>query len=312
MRKLLLLLPLLLIAGPAFAQGWQAVNLPTTDNLTGIDFVSPTTGFASTAGGEVARTTDGGRTWSMRRVADDTQLEDVSFADPKLGVACGKAGALFRTTDGGETWTGVSPVRGDTTQHFFSVELFDNLTGLAIGLDRSSANQFGSMGYRTADGGKTWKKLDAMGMGYSEVFYSPEAGVAFPTIGQLLRSSDKGKTWRRLQAISDGIARDLDIVGEVVLVAGPGGFIGVSRDGGKSWNRVKQAQDRTFFSVALAAPNIGFVAGANSVMLATTDGGLNWSEELLSKSFSVLDMTVVGKRVYAVGSGGAMIYKDLK
>ncbi len=312
MRKLLLLLSLTLIAGSAFAQGWQVVNLPTTDNLTGIDFVTPTVGFASTTAGEVARTLDGGQTWSMRRVAFDTPLEDVSFAGTKLGVACGKAGALYRTTDGGETWTSVSPVRGDSTQHFFSVELFDNLTGLAIGLDRTSPNPYGSMGYRTTDGGRTWKKLEPMGMGYSEVFYSPAAGVAFPCIGQLLRSSDKGQTWRRLQAISDGIARDLDILGEVVLVAGPAGFIGISRDGGKSWTPMKQKADRMFFAAALAAPNIGFVGGANSAMLITTDGGQNWTDELLSRSFDILDITVVGKRVYAVGSGGAMIYKDLQ
>ncbi len=54
----------------------------------------------------IVKTTDGGFTWSIKRLTQDT-LTDVSFADPGNGIAVGRRDStalVLRTINGGESW----------------------------------------------------------------------------------------------------------------------------------------------------------------------------------------------------------------
>lgn len=312
MRKYLLIVLTLSFFGPAAqAQNWEAVMLPTEDDITGIEFISPDTGFLSIASGEIGRTYDGGATWTIHPVALDLSLEDISFANADLGLVCGKNGVLFRTTDGGTIWESVSPVPGDTGVSFFSVEFFDSRTALVTGMSREEETAYAGIAYLTNDRGVTWSLLDPMGLGYSEILYSPETGVAFPAFGLVNRSMDKGKTWRQISAIEDGLSRDIAIAGDLIVLVGPNGFIGVSRDGGKTWTKTEQDPGRTFLTVAAIADRTIYVGGTKALMLHSSDGGETWNQDLLARSFDVFDLEHVGNRLFAVGSDGAVIFKEL-
>jgi hypothetical protein len=54
----------------------------------------------------IAKSDDGGRTWTVKhQKADGELLLSIVFVDGLHGFAAGSNGAFLRTTDGGDTWT---------------------------------------------------------------------------------------------------------------------------------------------------------------------------------------------------------------
>ncbi len=294
----------------AIAQGWNTVDLPTTATITGIDFLTTDTAFLCTNDGEMAYSSDGGQNWQMRRVSFDANLQSIDFVNSKIGVVCGQAGLAYRTTDGGENWEQVLPV--DSSRTLISVEFFDNSTGMIIGMDKSDDNPYRGLAMHTTDGGKTWEELPQMGMGFSELFYSEQNGVLFPAFGQIIRSHDKGASFDHIRIAEVSLGRDITAYGNTILVVGPGGFIVVSTDGGETWQEHKQDPKAMLLAAVILDENTAFTGGANSVMLMTTDRGATWSKELLPRSMSVHDMAYAGGKVWAVGTNGAIAYKQIR
>lgn len=79
-----------------------------------LSFPTATTGFAISrgigdAGFVLAKTTDGGLTWSAAVVApgENGYEGDVHFMDENNGLVRTKEGKILRTSDGGATWTGI-------------------------------------------------------------------------------------------------------------------------------------------------------------------------------------------------------------
>ena len=289
------------------AQGWKTLPSPTDETITGICAVPPDTVLIVTAKGTFARTYDGGKSWQAFTVAAGSQLEAVSFADSRIGLTCGRAGAVFSTSDGGRTWQDHSP--DDTLPWFSDVEMLDARIGLVIGLSRDSASPFGGLAYRTADGGASWEKQTPLGVGYAELFYRSGGPVYLLSFGRLHRSDDKGKSWSTIPTVEGGSARTLSIFGKTGILAGPNGMFAFSADTGKTWTGVTGRSDQLFVAAELVSEAEGYAGGMGAVMVRTTDGGRTWDRELLARSFNILDLCLAGNRLYAVGSGGVIIYK---
>ena len=73
-----------------------------------------------------------------------------------------------------------------------------------------------------------------------------------------------------------GMAR----AGDAYVAVGPRGHIVVSADGGKTWKQAKVPVSSDLTAVWFATPTTGWVVGHDGVVLATTDGGLNWTKQL--------------------------------
>ena len=84
-------------------------NLPTADNLHGLQFVTEDIGFVNTYY-NLYKTTDGGTTWSQILTTSGGGFSDhtVAFIDADIGYVIDKTGAhankIRQTTDGGNTW----------------------------------------------------------------------------------------------------------------------------------------------------------------------------------------------------------------
>lgn len=299
-----------LLSSLAAGQGWEAVDFPLEENITGICFVHPDTGFVVTVTGKCARTHDAGKTWKVFQVVGAIPLEDVSFINSKLGVVCGRNGALYRTVDGGSTWENKS--LKDTIPWFFDVEMFNAKTGLVIGMTRDSASPFGGLAYRTTDGGATWKKQKLSGLGYSEILYRPGGPVYLLAFGQLLHSDDFGKSWESAKTVEGTMARTFSIFGRTGILAGLQGMGAYSSDSGKTWAKLDRRSDRIYIAAELVDEKVGYIGGTKATIMRTADGGRTWRQELMAKSFDVLDMCLIGDRLYAVGSDEGIIFKKVK
>jgi photosystem II stability/assembly factor-like uncharacterized protein len=301
---------ILLLASPVVGQDWQVVNVPLDENITSVCFVHPDTGFVVTTKGKIGRTFDAGKTWKVSLVAANIQLEDLSFVNSRLGMVCGRNGVLYRTVDGGETWENKS--LKDTIPWFLDVEMFNSKTGLVIGLSRDSLSPFGSLVYRTTDGGVTWKKQKPVGLGCSELQYRPGEPVYLLAFGKIYVSHDLGKSWQSYKTVEGLLARTLSIRGKTGILGGPNGMGAYSADSGKTWTTLDLGMDKIYIAAELVDEQVGYLGGYPSTMMRTSDGGKTWKQELMARSFNVLDMCLIGDRLYAVGSEGGMIFKKVK
>lgn len=158
-------------------------------------------------GSDIARTTDGGKTWKV--VADgcavNAEVEGLSrklgcnrksffFLSPEIGYAIGATipgtnMVLFRTEDGGMTWTPqVVPDVGHPDESHFEQWLYftDANSGFAV-LPR--ADKF----LATSDGGKTWRGVIASVKG--PLKFAAQVGWSFDQYGKWTYTTDGGKRW---------------------------------------------------------------------------------------------------------------------
>jgi photosystem II stability/assembly factor-like uncharacterized protein len=138
----------MLLGRPAVAQ--------TT--LLGVFFTDANTGTIVGGGGTIARTTNGGATWSAQFSGTTQTLQSVFFTDANTGTAVGGEygevpdSTILRTTDGGQTWTrqyvNMYECVPCSFAPLFSVFFTDANTGTVVG-ELSTI-------MRTTDGGQTW------------------------------------------------------------------------------------------------------------------------------------------------------------
>ncbi|HUV31803.1 MAG TPA: YCF48-related protein [Acidobacteriota bacterium] len=305
------ILILFLARSAGFAQGWEAVEFPLRENITGASFVHPDTGHLVTNGGKHARTFDAGATWWGLQITAGEPLEDVYFLDGMAGYVCGRKGAIHMTRDGGEHWQNIS--WPDTAATLVSMCMMDKWTGVTTGLYPTKDIPFGGIALRTTDGGHTWRPLSLSGQAYGDLLNLPGDALYCASMGYLNVSRDKGKSWQS-EKIGDGRpGRALALSGKNGVMIGNHGMCAYTEDSAKTWHPVDLGDDeRHFTCVVMVNDTVGYIGGTKTSLFTTTDGGHTWQQELMAKSFHVLDLTLVGDWLWAVGTEGGIIRKKVR
>jgi photosystem II stability/assembly factor-like uncharacterized protein len=206
-------------------------------------------------------------------------INAIEFAGNR-GYAAGKFGTLLRTDDGGTTWTGIAT---GLTQDLGRVWIIDSDSLVVAG---------GCALRRSDDAGESFTRLPWTASDLN--CPSPIASLAFPTdqIGYLLiangtvfRTADGGRTWSLKTAVpgtpatggSAGQPSDLFFTGPDTGVVVVGGHIYRTTDQGGSWTLVK-TQGAPLKGLFFVDGNSGYAVGSGTLVLETTDGGINWTE----------------------------------
>ena len=298
---------------------WQAVEVPTDADFTGLWFADSLNGWLAGSGwaidgGILGRTRDGGRTWRFESGivpgADrGAGLGRIQFRDSLRGWATAAEGRVMLTVDGGETWrpVGLPGLRGDTLN---DVQFRDDGEGWAAGTRIAHSE----------DGGETWHTLFRSESENGRVtanaihFNDASHGWLVGPAGTLMRSDDGGRDWTPVGLPLRGgerpTLRDVTFVNaDQGWIAGERGSIFHTSDGGATWERQERGvpvvraiprgeprrrdvrpdleaePDRlTVSAIRFADPLHGWAVGyyadvAESVVLRTDDGGTSWSTE---------------------------------
>jgi photosystem II stability/assembly factor-like uncharacterized protein len=219
---------------------WLRRDAPTRFAINAVSLVSDSVGWIAFRD-SVAKSTDGGISWSSNSVGASSVITGLYFVDENVGYASGgkaSGAAIYRTTDGGTTWEDVSPGKGT----FMSGIYFcDRERGWAFGQDR-----FIGRIMSTSNAGVTWSDqfTDTVGYLLSGFFVDSLTGWA---VGDdvILKTSDGGGHWFEQDTAYTGPAS-----------TGP------------------------FRSVTFVNKDTGWVVGGianTSVLASTTDGGETWS-----------------------------------
>ena len=144
--------------------GWTGpTRLPSYDAHGGeLYAVDRAAGALAVAGGwylsgpAIARTIDGGLTWTLTTPPALTDVRGIKMATSLVGYAVGQGSTtkLLKTTDGGASWFTKSVPSGS---HLWGVDFVTASTGYAVGY--REATPLKGLVLKTVNGGTTWKRV---------------------------------------------------------------------------------------------------------------------------------------------------------
>lgn len=215
--------------------------------------------------GQVWRSTDAGGSWTLRTVPGLVAVRALALPAPGRAYLAGDGGRLMRSDDGGATWW---PQVSGTAQRLNALAFSD--------LDHGWAAGAGGTLLRTVDGGATWAPVV---LGTSAELLSVAASGASVWVG-----SAGGGCWRSTTAgaafaFADlGLEHQPDVAalalpGENdVWIAGGGGFVRHSTDGGATWTWPVHDLHGPVGAIAFT-PERGVVALRSARITARWSGG---------------------------------------
>ncbi len=285
---------------------WSSVYPGTAwINFRGVYFPSATVGYAFGSYDHVAKTTNGGATWSLLGTGSGHYLNNGFFLNDQLGWVITDAGGITKTTDGGGTWTMQS---SGTGRQLFGVHFVNADTGMAVG-DRVIL--------RTTNGGANWTTIstDSTGLFRNVTFVTPQLGLIVGDKPWILRTVDGGLTWSPITLSTWSALTIWDVKfysEETALAVGWMGSIYRSVDGGLTWQYQQSGTMNNLFALSHAGGRTTIV-GRNQAILRSVDflslrepnGAESWSSGSVHNIVWWSDLSGESNLEYRIGRNGS-------
>lgn len=220
--------------------------------LNTVQFLSDDLGWV---GGEglIAKTTDGGTTWTYQ-MEDDYVVTEIQMINESIGFAVGTVygefsgiQGVYKTTDGGSNWFLVHETSEEPRALFFT----DQNTGWVAGVN--------DLILKTSDGGDTWTVQDQ--------FVGAFGGVESFWINDLY-FLDNNRGW--------GVGHYSPASNHLIIQ---------TENGGATWEVVSDFMGSPFNFIYMFDENNG-MTGANRAIYSVTNGGENTNEVFNHSVFS--------------------------
>ena len=297
------------------------------ENLNSVFFIDNQVGWDVGLNGSIYKSEDGGKTWNQKNSNTTYNLNSVYFLDAQDGVAGGDKCHFLKTSDGGEKWV-VDSLSGipDPKANILSIYFANNLNGWII----ASTDNAGWI-LHTNNGGMNWSvDLSANNQLLDMCFYSGNYGIVTGKNKTIYFTRD-GITWNPADTIKipTSVYQDRSDIKGVYLVneniayaVGWGSqsknepsMLLKSTNGGGDWNfLVQEENNRTYenlFDVYFKDENNGIAVGGavlGSVILRTSDGGINWLKLEAPFGSQLNSVYGIGDEIWIAGYEGFICY----
>jgi photosystem II stability/assembly factor-like uncharacterized protein len=252
------------------------------------------TAFAPGDNGTLAKTVDGGKTWTRGNVSTSEDVIDVAFPTAQVGYALDSAGGLFRTNDGGATWKTLDT---GTTARPSQIAAPSTTTVILVGPTGMR---------RSTDSGESFSTVTDRDVVKAKLVAIDRAGSALFTYGRrdLLRSTDKGKTWTPIH--KPGRVTLVDFLdAKTGYFEQEGGALWKTTNTGKKWTRLFGVGTEREYGMAFSSKSKGYLVISSfgdvnqrgGFLLHTTDGGSTWHPQF------VVSTPILGGGIAATSSG---------
>ena len=246
-------------------------------------FFNNTFGFAtsSSVDVEIARTTDGGNSWTVLESPSMDRAVAVSSTSENTAYFAGNGGILYKTTNGGNSFS----ILNSGQNYGIEDILFTNTTtGYFVSF---------SILKKTTDNGTTWNTIfDASNGNLTKICFVNEtigyiAGDRSGGIATIWKTTDAGSTWTVQETgVSPGWPTDIDFYDENHgFVVGVSGLILYTDNGGASWTSQVSGTTSRLNSVKMTSPANAVVAGHNGRLLRNF-GTLGVENDNLNQNFT--------------------------
>ncbi|HET6558580.1 MAG TPA: YCF48-related protein [Prolixibacteraceae bacterium] len=299
---------------------WQIQNKwpssLTNSNLSSISFADQNTGYI-VGGKEILKTTNGGLKWEV--IAQSAfDLRSVSFIDPLHGISVGgdwqhEYSGISMTANGGMNWNEHSSTLTD--RYIRKIKFANATTGYAVG---GNTNTYGGFILKTTDTGNTWSSINTgLDNYYINDLSLPDENTIYTVgqSGQILKSGDAGATWQ-MQTTNTTVSLNavFFLNPQTGYVVGDNQTILKTSNGGATWTKQLSPKTQHLYSVFFKDINTGYIASYDwevdscTVLLTTTDGGLNWKSRRIGTLRYPSKITFVNQdTAFIAGDFGAML-----
>ena len=254
------------------------------------DALPPHIGYAVGSGGGVARTVDGGFSWSTLTIPGDTSghdtLNTVCKIDSNTAIVVGWNGRIQRTSDAGLTW---ATLQSNTNERLHGIAFPTPSTGIIVGDNETIL--------RSTDTGKTWssdgvaKDQSEQKFLYAVDFVNASTGVAAGESGTIFRTTDGGLDWVAKDNVEHGFNdyRQIQAFADGTIYARASTGLLVTHDAGLNWGYVTVPGGGDTLGFGFYNSLIGIVGQrvTSSALVPDTaffrytiNGGSTWSNEI--------------------------------
>lgn len=292
------------LATASCGPGFQNINYSLND----VAYAGSRIVAVGTAG-KIIISDDNGQQWKAINSGINTDFSKVQFPDSQTGYIVGSNSVLFKTENGGSSWF---PLPSPAPSYPGLINLaFPSVTvGYLVGGDGV---------YKTADGGRNWKKCyDGFYNNLNSAYFLDENnGFICGSSQTLIHTTDGGKTWETIAIPALGFNTNLSAITFVNSKTGymtsNAGDVLQSKDGGKTWARISTvATDGVTSRILFSNESTGYIAAGFNLegLYKTTDGGQTWKPEGTNGFGALLGLAVnkTGDKVCAVGHGVGLGY----
>lgn len=254
--------------------------------------------------------------WQKQNSNTFAWLHSIYFADAENGFAVGANGTLLTTADAGATWRKTQVSTKDNLRDI----AFTNLTDGWILAERDEYNlkpkEARSYLLRTADAGKTWRKVEFANNTLNSQFVRFIVGAdkqkiwAIGSTGAFYLLEKNAAAWQKQPPPTDYL-----LLGGWLSNQRSGGLLAANgsvlttADAGATWRETtvsktgKPRLNAAFFVDARA----GWIVGANGKIFAAANG-VGWREQNSGVAADLLDVRFVGvSEGWAAGDAGTLL-----
>ncbi len=217
---------------------YEVFNSNINRNCTSIFFLNSEIGYATTQDGDVFKTSNGGGKWNKLNISSPVPLRTSNFVNKNIGY-------IF----GGESSCSPSP-----------------------------CEPFGSIAYKTSNGGKTWQKQNIpykWSKLSSAYFFDEQNGIA-AGLGLCIKTSNGGKTWQQFSISEKTVVSKISFTSQNVGYSNNLGYLYKTNDGGISWNNISVNDSNLTTDFFFVNDEIGYVSETNK-LFKTANGGNSWN-----------------------------------
>jgi photosystem II stability/assembly factor-like uncharacterized protein len=240
--------------------------------------------------GKLARSIDGGKTWTAATVPTSEDLSDVSFVDALNGFTIDTVGVLRYTADGGSRWV---PIDTGTVPSVNAIHAFDKNVVVLLtqkGVYRSTAAS------DTSNPGTTFEAIDNPKLqkaSFSDFDTTPGGAIFAYSAGAVWVSGDKGATWKTIPGpVKKPRYMRVDFTSSKLGYAvTTDGRVWKTGNTGKTWKELIGVGTTNVKDMAFGDSNNGYLqtgtpAGApeGGWVLRTSDGGASWRPQLIAQA----------------------------
>ncbi|WP_374585054.1 WD40/YVTN/BNR-like repeat-containing protein [Pseudoduganella sp.] len=245
--------------------------------------------------------------WAQAKVPVSVTLTDVTFANGRDGWAVGHDGVILSTNDGGAQWT----------------TRFDgNKANTLMLADAKAAVEKA----QAAGGDKLMDAENALGDIEAAAKFGPsrpllgvwfrdaKTGYAVGAYGQAFRTTDGGINWTSMGAgLPNPEGLHYNAIaggpGNLLAIAGEGGYIYRSLDGGNAWQRIETGYSGQLYGILFTGRSM-LAYGFGGHVFRSEDGGATWRETPAVTKKSLVGGAVRGASIVLAAQDGALLQSD--
>jgi photosystem II stability/assembly factor-like uncharacterized protein len=280
------------------------LNSQTTQILTDISFINKNEGIICGSFGFIAKTSDGGNSWSVLNSGINHSFLSAFMLDSKT-LYLARIG-IYKSSNSGSTFSPLG-VLADYSNSIFGICFFNQNEGVVIK---------GNLILKTRNGGSTWDiKYDQAENITKMQFTSKTVGYAaggrsydFNSRGEIHKTTDGGDSWQQIHLTDSNISAFYFLNSERGFYINYNDELFRTVDGGKTW-RLLSTVERGALSLCFTGENIGYLSTYSGKILKTIDGGISWNVECEHPNTPINKIIFVDKTMYAIGNNGLILVK---